>query len=348
LLYNPKTMTVITGGSGFLGEYLVRAFAAMGSVRSIDVLDPSERLSGVEYVRADVRDAARMEELIRGADIVIHNAALVPLSRADKTFHDVNVGGTRNVLNAARAASVRKIVYVSSSAVFGVPTTSGAITEHTPLAPFEAYGISKAEAESVCHEFREWLDVSIVRPRTILGPGRMGLLSLVFDWVSENRPVFILGPGKNRYQFVSGEELAADIVSVATIACKNEDFNVGTSRFGTLRDDMEAFIKNVGSTSKVISVSPGLARAVLPILSFLHLVPFVSYQYTIADKDVFFDTTKLKTFFDRAPEESNADMLARTYRWYLTHTSEATASIHRKPLKKGILVLLKYVSKLWG
>ncbi len=342
------SLIVITGGSGFLGQQLVRTCVERGwQVRSADVLEPLERLAGVEYVIADVRDAAKMNEVMRGADVVVHNAALVPLSRADQKFYEVNVGGTRTVLEAAVQQQVRKCIYISSSAVYGIPDAPQGVTEDTPLAPFETYGCSKAEAEKVCHAFTSKLDVSIVRPRTILGPGRMGLMSLIFDWVAENRPVFILGSGSNRYQFISSEALAEVVVDVAEKPCPNQDFNVGTARFGTLRQDLESFIALVGSRSKVVSVPAGFARFFLPILSFLRLVPFVSYQYTIADHDVFFKTDKLVQYFGSAPQESNAEMLARTYAWYRTHQVEATASIHRKPLKKGILGLLKLVSKLF-
>lgn len=338
-------MHVITGGAGFLGEHLTKRCVAQGNpVRILDINKPAYDSAGVDVVRGDVCDQDVIDRTCVGADVVIHNAALVPLSRSGDRFWKVNVEGTRNVINACKRAGVRKLIFISSSSVFGVPDSDIAITEETPLAPFEAYGKSKAEAESLCHQAKNKLDISIVRPRTILGPSRMGILSLIFDWVKENHRVYILGSGNNRYQMVSAADLVEAIMCIAERPCRGQDFNIGATDFGSLRTDLESFIQNVSSKSKIVSVPAWIARATLPILGSLRLSPFVSYQYHIADRSVYFGMDKAKRLLDFTPEQSNIDMLTRAYRWYVEHKDDSGGgSVHTKKPSAGIFKLLKFI-----
>lgn len=333
-------MYVVTGGSGFFGQHLVRYLVGKGcEVASLDVVPPPEYLPSVRYVTADVRSKESIRAEIRPGDIVIHNAALVPLARDTRGFWEVNVEGTRNVLSAAVTQQAKKVVFISSSSVYGFPA-SGAITEATVFAPFEAYGRSKVAAEEICQSYKDQIDVSIVRPRTIIGPGRMGILSLIFDWVSRHRPLVILGEGKNRYQLISAVDLAEAIYRVSQADVRGEDFNVGTKQFGTLREDLQAFLQGVNSSSRLFSFPAGLARLILPVFSALRLIPFVTYQYTMADRDVYFSTEKMQRLLGWAPEESNAEMLIKACTWYQAHPHAAGPSIHSKGLKRGLLRLL--------
>lgn len=334
-------MYIVTGGSGFFGQHLVRFLYEKGcSIKSLDVLSPAEKLKGVEYVVSDVRDKASLEAQISIDDIVVHNAALVPLSRDPKGFWEVNVEGTRHVVEAARAQKARKVIFVSSSSVYGVPLTSEALTEDSPFAPFEAYGKSKVAAEDICRAHKKDLDISIIRPRTIVGAGRMGILSLVFGWVGRNRPLMILGEGKNRYQLISPRDLAETVYRVSVASCQGEDFNVGTTRFGTLHQDLTEFLRGIGSRSHIHSVPGWFARAVLPVLSATRLVPFVKYQYTMADRDVYFSTEKMQRILGWVPTQSNSDMLVEAFTWYQKNPHVQGGSIHSRGLKAGLLRLL--------
>src|SRR5690606_20287541 len=143
-----------------------------------------------------------------GVDAVLHNVAQVPLARDRELFRSVNVTGTANVLLAARDAGVAKVVHTSSSAIFGIPERNP-VTEDTPGRPVEAYGRAKLDAEHLCRDAAEaGLDVTIVRPRTILGHGRLGIMAVLFELVAAGAPVFVLGRGENRYQFVHADDLA--------------------------------------------------------------------------------------------------------------------------------------------
>jgi nucleoside-diphosphate-sugar epimerase len=114
----------ISGGAGFLGLHLARRLLAEGhDVRTLDVapLDDAELERSVEELRGDVRDRDRVRELVAGADVVVHAAAALPIQASRDSIRSVNVGGTENVLHAANESGVKRVVFVSSTAVYGVP-----------------------------------------------------------------------------------------------------------------------------------------------------------------------------------------------------------------------------------
>ena len=186
---NGRTV-LVTGGAGYFGTILVdRVVAAGGRARVLDVNAPEAR-DGVEIVVGDVRDRAVVEAACEGVDVVLHNVAQVPLARDRELFWSVNVLGTANVLVAARDRGVAKVVHTSTSAVYGIPE-SNPVDEASPAKPLEAYGRAKLEAEALCRDAAtSGLDVTVVRPRTILGHGRLGIMAILFELVAEGGDPF--------------------------------------------------------------------------------------------------------------------------------------------------------------
>ena len=178
----------VTGGSGFFGVHLLRRLLQeQQHILVFDLAPLDEEFvnnANVKYVYGDVRDKNALREAMKGCDIVHHNAAVLPISRSGSVFRDVNVGGTKNVLEVALELHVKKVLFISTSAVYGIPTQLP-INEQTPLTPLGEYGWSKLDAENVVRDFRanHPLDVSIVRPRTIVGTGRLGIFGILFDWI---------------------------------------------------------------------------------------------------------------------------------------------------------------------
>lgn len=334
-------MYLITGGSGFFGTHLAKYLLDAGEkVRILDLVPPPPEDARAEFSPGDILDEKSLRQAISGVDVVVHNAALVPITRAGNRFYEVNVKGTERVIAAAKAAGVKKIIYISSSSVYGAH--DGSIGETTPQNPIDDYGKSKAEGEKICRREKEFIDISIVRPRTILGEGRMGILGLLFDWVKNNRPVYILGSGDNRFQLISARDLASAVFAVSKKSPAGEDYNIGTDKFGTLKGDLREFIKKAGSRSGFRHVPSGLARAVLPVLDALRLAPLVRYHYNVADKNVYFDISKAKRLLGWQPEDSNVDMLSAAYNWFVSSGARG-GSVHGRPVKQGILWFLKHL-----
>jgi len=342
-----RSRALITGGSGYFGSLLVRKLLERGWVcRVFDLNDDDDRPAGVELVRGDVRDAATVRRACQGMDVVFHNVAQVPLARDRELFESVNVGGTAVLLAAARERGARKVVHTSSSAVFGAPA-SNPVTEETPPTPGEAYGRAKYDAEKLCHaEAERGLDVSIIRPRTILGHGRLGIFQILFEWIRSGANVPVLGPGDNRYQFVHADDLAEACILGAGRPGP-ATYNVGTDRFGTMRETLEALCAHAGTGSRVRSVPMAPAVWAMRLTSALGLTPLGPYHALMYGRSLYFDISRAQGELGWRPRWSNVDMVIESYEWYLSHREEVlrakVGSRHRSAVRQGALALVKWL-----
>src|SRR6476469_943457 len=222
----------ISGGAGFLGLHLARRLLADGhEVRTLDVvpLDDAELEGSVEELRGDVRDHARVRELVSGAAVVVHAAAALPIQASRDSIRSVNVTGTEHVLHEAREAGVRRVVFISSTAVYGVPEKHP-IEEDDPLVGVGWYGESKIDAEALCRVAA--VETTIVRPKTFIGPERLGVFEILFDWIHEGRRIYTLGKGPKHTQLLRVEDLVDAIVRAGhEPKAVRETFNVGATEF---------------------------------------------------------------------------------------------------------------------
>jgi nucleoside-diphosphate-sugar epimerase len=335
---------LVTGGSGYFGTVLAEQALARGdAVRIFDVNPPGPMLAGADFVAGDVRDRAAVRGACDGVDVVSHNVAQVPLAKDRALFDEVNVGGTANVLVAARDARVAKVVHTSSSAVFGIPEHNP-VTEDAPCRPLEAYGRAKLRAELLCHDaIAAGLDVTIVRPRTVLGHGRLGVMALLFEFVADGAPVFVLGGGNNRYQLVHASDLADACLRAGDRAGPSV-YNVGALEFGTMRETLQALVDHAQTGSRLRSLPVAPARFAMQALASLGLAPFAPYHWLLYSESLYFDVTKARTELGWEPQHSNASMVIESYEWFLAHRREsddAARSHHQSPVRPGLLRALK-------
>lgn len=207
---------LVTGGSGYFGSLLVNKLLEKGiSCSILDMIDAPDRPTDVKLFQCDIRDAEAVNMACQGIEVVYHSVAQVPLAKNKELFDSVNIQGTENVLAAALANRVKKIVHISSSSIFGVPEKNP-VTETDQPKPLEAYGKAKLEGEYLCKKYiDQGLDVSIVRPRTMLGHGRLGIFQILFEWIRQGYNVPVLGKGNNLYQFVHSDDLAEACILAA-------------------------------------------------------------------------------------------------------------------------------------
>jgi nucleoside-diphosphate-sugar epimerase len=339
---------LVTGGSGYFGCVLRDALRARGDVvRVFDLLDADDRPAEVELVRGDIRDPEAIRRACEGVEVVYHNVAQVPVAKDRQLFDAVNLGGTRNLLAAVRATGVRKLVHTSSSAVFGIPRQNP-VDERTVPQPAEAYGRAKLAGERLVIAAAEAgeVDAIIIRPRTILGHGRLGIFQILFDWVEDGRNIPVLGRGDNVYQFVH----AADLADACMRAAGRPGlalYHCGAARFGTMRETLEALCRHAGTGSRVVSLPAGPARAAMRISGRLGLAPLGPYHWLMYGESLWFDITRARTELGWEPHWSNAEMLCESYDWYRAHAAEvrfATGrSAHRSVLRQGVLAVVKRV-----
>jgi nucleoside-diphosphate-sugar epimerase len=268
----------------------------------------------------------------------------VPLAKDRALFEQVNVGGMANLLTASADAGVIKLVYTSSSAVFGIPDRNP-VDEKTHPKPVEAYGRAKYEAEKLCTQAsRRGIDVTVIRPRTILGHGRLGVFSILFDWIADGSDVFVLGAGDNIYQFVHAEDLA-DACIAASKRAGPAIYNVGAAEFGTMRQSLEALVAHAGSGSRVRSLPMRPTVAAMKLAGSAGLAPFAPYHWIMYGRSLYFDITKAEAELDWKPQYSNVEMLVESYEWFLSHRLDLGqadgASAHRSPVQQGALRIVK-------
>src|ERR1043166_5789908 len=339
----------ISGGAGFLGLHLARRLLADGhEVQTLDVvpLDDPGLESSVEEIRGDVRDQADAQRLVGGAEVLVHAAARLPAQASRDGIRSVNVDGAAVTLTAALEAGVRRAILISSTAVYGVPEIHP-IPEDAPLVGVGHYGESKIEAERVAQDVgRRGLDVVILRPKTFLGPERLGVFEILFDWIREGRRIPILGNGSNRYQLLAVEDLVEATIAAASADVAGETFNVGATEFGTVRSDLEALIAHAGSGSRLRPVPARPAELALWALELARLSPLAEWHYRTAHRDSYVDVSKAQRLLGFSPRLSNEQALCETYVWYLQNREQMRSAgvTHRVPWDQRALGLLKKIS----
>lgn len=340
---------LVTGGAGFLGINLVRYLLDRGHrVASLDVapFDYTDCRDRVEVHTADIRRTEDVRKAMRGAKVVVHAAAALPLYKPEDII-STDVDGTRNVLQAALDEGVERVVHVSSTAVYGIP-------DHHPLLEDDRkqgvgpYGQAKVDAEAVCVDFRKrhGMCVPIVRPKSFIGPERLGVFAIFYDWAREGRGFPMIGSGHNRYQLLDVEDLCEAIYLCCTLERErvNDVFNIGAAEFTTMGEDFQAVLDEAGFGKRV---KPFPARPLiwtLRLLERLGLSPLYKWVYETACEDSFVSIDKARQVLGFQPRFSNKQALIRNYRWYLEHVDQfaGTSGVsHRVPWKQGILRLAR-------
>jgi nucleoside-diphosphate-sugar epimerase len=336
---------LITGGSGYFGTLLAEQAVARGDrVRILDLEPPTHTDIEADFVEADIRDRRAVTDACDGVDVVLHNVAQVPLAKDHEAFWSVNVVGTANLLLGARDRGVQKVVHTSSSAIFGIPE-SNPVTEDTPGRPLESYGRAKLTAEVLCREAVDnGLDVTMIRPRTILGHGRLGIMAILFEFVAEGAPVFVFGRGDNRYQFIHAVDLAAATL-LAADRSGPATYNIGADAPPpTMRETIGALVEHAATGSEVRSLPTGPAAAAMKALAGVGMVPFAPYHWLLYGESLWFDTAKARTELGWAPTYDNATMLIESYEWFIQHRTrleDMGGSHHQAPVPLGVLKALK-------
>jgi len=334
---------LVTGGSGFIGTWLIRRLLnKWKDIVNFDLINFPERSSGINGIRGDVRDYKQVKTASRGMDIIFHLAALPAITRAGKKIIEVNVRGTENVLRAGIENKIKKVIYVSSSAVFGIPKKLP-INKFTPINPIDIYGKSKAEAEMVCQNYRnKGLNVIIMRPCPVIGPERLGVFGILFDWIYNNRNIFIIGSGLNKLEFVHVSDFCNACI-LALERANNVTFEIGGGGFSTLKEDLASLIKHAQKSSKIISLNKMFARITLFILDFIRLSPLTRFHYLTYSEDFYCDDYAQEAL-GYYPSYDNKKALAESYDWYVSNLDKVKniLSSAQKNFNQMALRMLKY------
>jgi nucleoside-diphosphate-sugar epimerase len=326
----------------------VRYLLARGhAVRTLDLLefDYADCRDQVDWIVGDIRDADTADRACRDIDIVVHAAAALPLYSAED-IRTTDVDGTRRMLEAATAHGVKRFVMISSTAVYGIPDHHP-LVEEDRLVGVGPYGEAKIAAEEVCLEYRATgLCVPIIRPKSFIGPERLGVFALFYDWARTGHGFPMIGSGENRYQLLDVEDLCDAIYLCCELEpdVVNDTFNIGAAEFATMKEDYQAVLDEAGFGKKIHGFPAAPMIWTLRVLEALHLSPLYKWVYETASKDSFVSIDKAKLVLGFAPKYSNQQALLRNYAWYCEHLSEFEGQggvSHRVPWRQGILAIAK-------
>lgn len=342
-----KKVYFVTGGSGFLGINLIRFLLQKGhKVINYDIAEfEYPEINKIQSIIGDIRDKKFLEQSMSDSDYVVHCAAALPLY-SEKDIFSTDVDGTRNVMGTALKLGIERAVFISSTAVYGVP-------DHHPLYETDdligvgPYGEAKILAEKECSKVRKkGLCIPIIRPKSFIGPERLGVFALFYDWAKDGHNFPMIGNGKNRYQLLDVADLCEAIWLCLTKDEKivNDTFNIGAKDFTTMKEDYQAVLDYAGFGKKIKTFPAGPMILALKILEVLKLSPLYKWVYETASKDSFVSIDKAETILAYKPKFSNKDALIRNYKWYISNLSAfegKTGISHRVPWSQGIFKVIK-------
>lgn len=345
-LLSMKTV-LITGGSGFLGINLVRFLLKKDyKVISLDKedFDYPEKSKIIE-IKGDIRNRDLVAKAVQGADYLVHCAAALPLYSEEEIF-STDIEGTKIVVEEAIKANCKRVVHISSTAVYGIPDHHP-LHEDDKLSGVGPYGEAKIAAEKICEEVRtQGYCIPILRPKSFIGPERLGVFALFYDWAKDAKHFPMIGNGNNRYQLLDVEDLCEAIWLCLSLEKErvNDTFNIGAKEFTTMKEDYQAVLDYAGHGKKIKGFPAWPMIWTLRILEMLNLSPLYKWVYETASKDSFVSIEKAEKQLGFKPKFSNKDALIRNYKWYLenlNHFSQKDGVTHRVPWKQGILKFFK-------
>jgi nucleoside-diphosphate-sugar epimerase len=337
---------LITGGAGFLGSLLKKALVDRYRVVSVDLQEDDWGHPNFTAVRGDIRDRRLLGRVARDYHFsgVFHLAAQMP--HAVKTRRELwatNVDGTRNVAEMAKKYGIGQVIFVSTNCVWGKNFARPVREDDVPC-PAEIYGESKVAAEEILGRYGDDFRSVIFRCPPIIDDGRAGNIAILFDFVRENRKLWMVGRGDNRYQLIYARDLI-DAMMRGIGYGKSNVFGIGADDIPTLRETYDYIIKKSGSASRPACFPAGVIRPVMKIAGALGLSPLGIYFQEMIDKDFAFDTARVKAELGWRPTLNNSQMLYRAYAYYVEHLDGIKiGDTNNARARMGVIRLLKWLS----
>ena len=341
---------LVTGGSGFFGGVLKRRLLAEGyRVTNIDLVADADRHDNLQSIQGDIRDVALLNELFAREkfDEVMHCAALLAHDTIDdNALWTSNVDGTRNLAEACRVHGVPKLIFTSTNCLWA-SNLGHEVKEDERPDPIELYGRSKLAGEEILAEYKNDMNVVIIRCPTIIDSGRLGLLAILFEFIQDGKKVWVVGDGSNRYQFIYAQDLAAACLQALDYG-QSDLFHIGSENVVSLRQVYEAVIRAAGTRARVASLPKGPTIAAMKLAHKLKVSPLGPYHYRMIAEDFIFDTTHIRRQLGWKPTLTNEEMMVEAFRYYAAQREEIHArkdvSAHSRPASMGVIRLLKWFS----
>lgn len=331
---------ILIGGDGFVGQRLAADLLHAGEeVIVADLNDTAgARHGGARFVRVDVTEPDTLAALPMAADDVVYNLSakmlspIMPRAARRDFFWPVNYHGVENILALMQARGAHRMVHFTTDMIYGHSVTVPQTEDH-PAQPLGEYGASKLATEHLCQRYRDQgFSISIFRPRLIIGPGRLGILSKLFRLIDLNLPVPMIGAGRNPYQFISVFDCASACVAAWKAGLPNAAYNLGSDDPPPVRQLLGDLIRHAGSRSILLPTPAWAVKRTLDLLDWINRPLMDPEQYLIADEICILDTSRARRELGWSPRHHDSDMLLAAYDEYrrgLAATSLTPMSLAR-------------------
>lgn len=312
---------LVTGASGYLGTHLAERLLKEGwDVRALDVQKSARLSPSAEFISGNIRDAQKIKDVAEGCNVIFHLVGIMPQAKAkDETMHVVNVGGTKNALDAAVANKVKRVVFLSSCEIYGTWENTP-VHEDDAVYPIGEYGKNKLEAEKIGKEYSEKHGIEFValRPSTIVGENMTDYLFRgIMKGILKSPFFFYIGSGNNRFQMSATEDVVdACILSATKENLKFEVFNNGSDDVPSIKEQIKHIAGKMGLRRKIVTLPAKPTKMFLHFLTSLGISPFVPDHFEVMDKDILMDCSKAKKMLGWQPSKTNVDMIVEALQSY--------------------------------
>ncbi len=315
---------VLIGGDGFVGRHLAADLHSIGEeVLVADIQQGAHDIyRHVPFLKLDVTKPEQLRAIDLKPDDIVYNLSarmlspIMPRRKRRAFFWPVNYDGVENILQFMEEKGCTRLIHYTTDMIYG-HSKSVPQTENHAIEPLGEYGRSKLETEHLCRRYRKkGMQITIFRPRLIVGPGRLGILSKLFKLIDANLPVPMIGKGRNPYQFISVFDCSRAAICAWQAGIPNSEYNLGSDNPPSIRELLGRLIKETGSRSILLPTPAPLVKATLTMLDLVSLPLMDPEQYLIADEVCILDCSKAKREIGWQPRYRDDDMLLAAYRGY--------------------------------
>ncbi len=315
---------ILIGGNGYVGQHLSVDLHQMGEDVLVADIEKSELpiYEKVPFQYCDITDEASLRKLEITPDDIVYNLSarmLDPIpKRAERRdfFWPVNYDGVKYLLEYMDKCGCKQLVHFTTDMIYGHSVTVPQTEDHE-AAPLGEYGASKLATEPLADEYRKkGFNITIFRPRLIIGPGRLGILQKLFKLVDYNLPIPMIGSGHNPYQFISVYDCADACVKAWKAGFPNEAYNLGSNNPPSIRKLLGRLISEANSKSFLLPTPAPLVKFALSSLDWLNIPLMDPEQYLIADEVCILDCSKAESQLGWVPRFTDDDMLISAYQSY--------------------------------
>lgn len=317
-------MVLITGCNSLLGRALAGRLMRGGTpVRGFDFWKLKETPETTEFLDGSILDYERVLEACLDVDTIYHLLDVEYPSHYGRRFMKrVNVKGTENLLRAARESGVKKVVYLSSSKVYGAPEQMPIREDDAPK-PNTRYGRDKLKAEKLCRKFvdKDEMDITIFRPATITGPGLDDPMILVILYMAlgmeDSNRLYIAGEGDSRYQLVHTEDVVEALLAGAKApVARGAVYNLGSDNVPTQSEEVMRVREKAGLQCEVKHLRPLSAKLLSFILKPLNINYLRKEHLVFILSNFVLDCSRAKKELGWTPTRDNVEIFVETIDWY--------------------------------